>query len=228
MNATFASYLQLEQIKIVKLHPETYVCLLCTSILLLIIIFNIEQYVFTVIKLTDSPMSTMVGNLELLKCLISIWLEVYYFLMAKIHFFMFEWRKEWGCSMKTLELFKSIYIYSTVKGSSLPEWAGPEAFVSLATEKHNYLFFLNFAHVCDDFKVWFIQTAHVFVSVCMYTVHAKRSPSLVNMLVTTWGLSCSIYIFEWTWSLSASYSTNFFLYIWFQYFSSVPVAPHTN
>lgn len=174
MNAPFASYLQLEQIKIVKLHPETYVCLLCTSIFLLTIIFNIEQHVFAVIKLTDSPMSTMVGNLELelLKCLISICLEVYYFLMDKIYFFMFEWRKAWGCSMKTLKLFKSIYIYSTVKGSSLPERAGPEAFVLLAAKEHNYLFFLNFAHVCDDFKVWFIQTAHVFVCVYIYiTLH---------------------------------------------------------
>lgn len=46
--------------------------------------------------------------------------------------------------------------------------------------------------------------------------------------VTTLGLGCTIYIFEQTQSLNKSYSTNFFLCIWFQYFSSVPVAPHTN
>lgn len=40
----------------------------------------------------DSPLSTMVDNLEskLLKCFISFCLEVCYFLMAKIHFFKFE------------------------------------------------------------------------------------------------------------------------------------------
>lgn len=37
-------------------------------------------------------MSAMVDNLELelLKCLINICLEVHYFLMTKIHFFKFE------------------------------------------------------------------------------------------------------------------------------------------
>lgn len=37
---------------------------------------------------------SLVDNLEMLKCLISFCLQVYYFLMAKIHLFKFEWNKK--------------------------------------------------------------------------------------------------------------------------------------
>lgn len=137
----------------------------------------------------------------MLKYLISFCLEVYYFLMAKIHFFKFEWRrKAWGCSVKTLERSRTIYSSWTL---------------------HMSVMIFKFG----------LSRLHINLCICVYIyiLHCTcQDITFTSEYVTTLRLGCTIYIFEQTQSLNKSYSTNFFLWTWFQYFSSVPVAPHTN
>lgn len=59
-------------------------------------------------------MSTMVDNLELepLKCLISFCLEVYYFLMAKINFFKFEWSKKKSLGLLCEDTRRDLDVYT--------------------------------------------------------------------------------------------------------------------